>query len=292
MKMEAGDDNFLPVHIGLHKAGSTFLQHNIFPLMYPGAPFDSQFGIRHPAVLKKYIAGDIRNLVVVSDEKLSGHLEPSYPGHSFDLFAMNVKRMTDFNYPVRVLLVLREHREYLRSAYLQRFKRGFRGTFSDYLGLHSFDDLSWSRRIDLLDQHQIPVLIVDHADLVNHPCTVIRKICEFWCVSGVDQELLENTIANPSGYSNITPVNGVGIRILRTLKYIGKMIEKSSSIVTRNRAVLRWENLRFQENVVKCCNKLGRSKICDVEVPDFWQERLAHDWTVVGSRIWRRRDHA
>jgi hypothetical protein len=141
---------FLPVHIGLHKAGSTFLQHNIFPLMYPQAPVSQELGVRHPDVLKQFYAGDVDSLVMVSSEKLSGHLQPLYPGMSIERCKNNAEHLAKLNRPVKVLLLIREHMGYLRSAYLQRVKKGFGGSFLDYLGLHSADDLSWSLRIDML----------------------------------------------------------------------------------------------------------------------------------------------
>ncbi len=279
--------HMLPVHLGLHKAGSTFLQHNVFPLIFPSAPFNSHDGVRDRDVLARFYSGDVDDLVFVSDEKLTGLLQPTHPGKSIEQCERNIRLMSQLGRPVKAVLFVREHKGYLRSAYLQRLKKGFKGSFTDYLALHSPEDLSWARRIQLLDSCRIPVLVITHAALRQMPFEVVRMMCEFWEVEAPGKDHLTHLLRQPRGLMNVSPVNRTGIILLRAELSIRKALQQGLARVGISRFNTRWKNRNFRDRMILMCNKLGCGEVEEINLPPDWEARLTLDWQAIEPRLAR-----
>jgi hypothetical protein len=277
----------MPVHIGLHKAGSTFLQHNLLPLLFPTAPFDKQYGIRHPSALKKFMTGDILGLKVVSSEKFSGTLQPEFPGQSYEFFLNFCGLAKSVRRKPLILLILREHSSYLKSAYLQRRKKGMRMTFLEYLNLHSREDLSWKIRIQRIEETGLPLLVLDQEDLLHFPIPVVELISNFWECKTPDMEKLQEIINLPRGFSNISPKTSIGIELLAKEALIRKTIFRLINFCTFGRCNSAFQNIWFREMLTHLTNRIEAGKIETGRIPKEWLSVLEDDWSSVQSSITR-----
>jgi hypothetical protein len=139
----------------------------------------------------------------------------------------------------------------------------------------------------MLDKHNIPVLVIDHADLRKFPNDVIRKICEFWDIPALNPDLLSTTLQRPKGCTNVTPVNQTGIKLLRAENYVRSLLGKGVSMGTFNRVEFNCKNRVFRDKVVQISNRLGRDDMLKIEIPDVWGKRFSYDWNMSCNRVFR-----
>jgi hypothetical protein len=285
--MNARELQNIPVHIGLHKAGSTFLQHNLLPLLFPTAPFDKQYGIRHPSTLEKFMAGDVHGLKVLSSEKFSGTLQPEFPGQSYEFFLNFLEHAKSVRRKPLILLILREHSSYLKSAYLQRRKKGMRMTFLEYLNLHSREDLSWMLRIQRIEESGMPLLVLDQEDLLYSPIPVVELISNFWECKTPDIEKLQEIIDSPRGYSNISPKTSIGIELLAKEAIFRKTMFRLINFCTFGGCKSTFQNIWFRDMLTHLTNRIEAGKIETGRIPKELLSMLEDDWSSVQSSITR-----
>lgn len=263
------------VHLGLHKTGSTFLQERVWP-----AFFGDRWAWPRAADVLTDI-GSFRSYALVSQENLSGVLLPSYPGESWRRFERFVDAARSLNPRPRLIMIIRPHLEWLWSAYLDRAKRGYRGTFSDYLERFSEADLSWAERTVVLQREFNDVLIMHHGDLKTRPAVALSRIAKFAGLEITDEAL--STLVAGSANVNESPRTAFAMavarfaynrRTLRTIKRVSRRLRSGGEDVQPFRPST------IAGKMVKYANLAGVGKPMEKprRLPPPWEERCNEDW--------------
>lgn len=276
------DPKRLIVHLGLHKTGSTFLQEQVWPVL-----FDGRWA--WPRALD--VLADIhsfRQYHLLSQENLSGVLLPSRPGESWRRFETFVDAALGLNPHPRLIMMVRPHLEWLWSAYLDRAKRGYKGAFPDYVALFSQSDLSWAERVRVLRAEFDGVLVMSHGDLREHPAATLRRIAKF-----AGREITEETLkvlTTGSAAVNEAPQTSFAMtvarfaysrRTLRTIKSVGKRLH------VRHGDTQPFRPSTVAGKAVKLANvaAIGRPIEKPSRLPEPVEETCREDWSRVQNLL-------
>lgn len=260
------------IHIGLPKACSTFLQYNVWPLWFP----DSAITRRHywpkaqtprPMPLLDTYAkeGIVKRETFISNECLSS----TWSGFSaFCEVAACISPLP------RVVLVIRDHRQWLYSWYLHLYKKKrLRCSFHRWLSTLSDLDYSWESRIrTLCAQFPGRVFVLDVTEINAQPARLFSELAQFCQVECNLHEVLLR-VNNPLGHINSTPKTTFGLSIHRVLygrllkKFI-QLVEKLSKGLIRRESVtvwaIRWADL-FAETILRQQGKTAPELPPDVQ---------------------------
>lgn len=168
------------IHLGLPKAGSTFLQKEFFPKL----PFD-----------------------VISNENLSG--TTSTFKIELDL-GMSLSRLRKYSIlqnlkkiygDVPVLLVIRDKDSWIQSNYNQMVKNGLYGNTFEYFYNHMDKELlNFDNYINNIKKVFSNVFIIDFEILKNNPQKFVDEICD-WL--NLESYKINSIIYNPSLSNNL-----------------------------------------------------------------------------------------
>jgi hypothetical protein len=203
------DNSDLLIHIGYHKAGSTWLQRVLFSAEGTGftqpwrradvndwivLPKQLAFA---PEVAAGYFQEGLekarlaRQVPVLSHERLSGN--PHSGGWDSQIIADRLRQLFPAS---RILILVREQRSVVRSAYLQYVREGGAASVRHYLcpsnegnarlPLFDFDFYAYHRLIEcyqgLFGRDRL--LVLPFELLPENPAEFVKRVCEF---AGVPQ---------------------------------------------------------------------------------------------------------
>ncbi|MGM0704241.1 MAG: hypothetical protein ACQEUG_17815 [Pseudomonadota bacterium] len=269
------DSKELIIHIGLQKAGSTFLQHSLWPELFPKFSY-SIGGVRKVRIgsrqAMKFLQSDSLSTNVrsnfISCEKLSGKLRPSSPGESWAVFeefyeaALKVSRRID----VKIIVFLRPQSEWVKSAYLYTKKEGSSDSFEMYLNRFNGDDLSWEKRIKKLQSFNLLAIVWD--DFINSPEMILEKICEFTNKS-IGKDEAKKALGR-GVKKNISPKTKSAVRYSCFEARLRSRLNKLPGVSISQ---------SYQEKGIDFLNKRG--KTLSLEVPREWSRYFNQDWEKV-----------
>lgn len=273
---------FLPIHIGLPKAGSTYLQHCVFPEMFPDAEYRPGGGTKLSGkATRAFLDGeDPPPGTLLSREKFSAD-QSGEPGSSWQNFENFLERARRLQTPARILFVIREHGSWLKSEWIDRCKKCRPvSTFPEFARNYTERDLDWSARIDALHELRLPLLVILQEDLARQPLATIALLCDFWDMAMPDSEAIEQRVRR-SARANISPRTRTSLRVARAITRCEGPIRR---ILRMGRAfgVGRQANKRnVQDWAVRHANRLSAhsSRLVDeLVVPPDLQARLDTDW--------------
>jgi len=276
--LKSGSGRPVVLHIGLHKTATTFLQLNVWPAIY------GMGGWKRPKV-EKFLReiGSARLPAMVSQENLSGVLAPRRPGESWDRFQSTMDAAVRRDPPPEILMVVRPHADWLRSAYLDRLKRGYRGTARDYVAKFSSKDLSWHRRAVYLADRFPKVTVLSYDELVRSPERFLGKVLE--CLNVRDGLDVRELLANARRPTNVSPKTYTAMAVGRMVYRPG--VARFLSRVSRTNCRLRGgcpncanHEHDILEHVVGLANRIPFSRTINVDM-SFLGDRFDEDWQQV-----------
>lgn len=272
----------LVLHIGLHKTGTSFLQHQLFPYL-------SRNGDRvewsRPSVDEC-----LRNMdglsCLISQENLSGRInERAASGASWQRFEDFVDAAKRRKIQPKVVLVVRPHLDWLKSAYMDRLKRGCRLSFKEYAAHFGDVDLSWCKRVSTLLDNFDDVLVLNYEVLRGDPEKFLNDLLTFL---GMSHERGANRAQLFGARSNETPRSrfslfAARLAYSRTAKKVFQLPYRFGLSATRHAIrdslVARANNIRSLQAVT-----------VDTTLPEDFLRFLEEDWTKTLSLIERPRE--
>lgn len=276
------DSSFCPkrvaVHIGLPKAGSTFLQHIVFPEIFPEGKCSEKKGMKFENQLRKaWLAGQGRlPFPLASTEAFSANVK--YPADSWNYFAVFLEKISEVKPPPAILFVIRKQDSWLKSGYKDNLKKGYPvGSFNDYVNQFRLRDLSWADRIEALRSY--PLLVLLHQDLMRYPIESSKLIANFWGRTLSDRSC--ETILSSSKRANVSPTTELSLRFTRYAIKISKPLRRFIKITTFGMVdpvILRGNNLR--DFTAKNINRINAEKVLgeDWIISDSLNSQLDDDW--------------
>lgn len=185
---------FLPIHAGMHKTGSTFLQQNVFPLLFNTEGRIPNTG-KESAILSNAISeicsdpvqsAKLRRAIpsesslFLSAEAYSGRQRAHYKNESIERFWGFMKGLEEIERfrETRTVIFFREHREWLISGFLNQKRQGVQRSFTEHCNAFSESDLNWTIRAKQLSRYNCRMF--DFNDFIESPEHVVKKICTFW----------------------------------------------------------------------------------------------------------------
>lgn len=158
------------IHVGMGKAGSTFLQYQVFPKIR---------GIKY--IQRTRFGKALKIIGRGKSEKylLSGELD-------YRLIEYYLKDFSESYKDSRPIIVIRRHDEWIASQYRRYVKNGNHWKFSEFFNLTN-DDGYWKKEqlyyfpiIKLLEEYFEPTpLILFYDDLRKDPVSFIQKIVSY-----------------------------------------------------------------------------------------------------------------
>jgi hypothetical protein len=134
-------------------------------------------------------------------------------------FQKFLNRAYNLRTPPKILFVIREHQEWLRSEYIDRLKKNKKpGDFTSFLNTFSAKDLSWSNRIDLLEEAGFDLLVVLQNDMKKDSLEISRMISSFWEIPYPGDSSIVSAMQNPRMRKNINPINHLSVSLVRLMR--------------------------------------------------------------------------
>jgi hypothetical protein len=159
-------------HIGLHKTGTTWLQNQFFSRL-------DGVKVLHTRHLGRVIvpAGSSTTLIV-SHAGLSGTLSNEPPGNN-QLLTDNLRLIAEFVADTAIIIGFREHASWLHAAYSNKAKKTWGMSPKNYVQVFSFDDLSWCKKLDTIEQFSAAVFPFFYEELLWNPHALVDDLCKF-----------------------------------------------------------------------------------------------------------------
>ena len=177
------------IHVGMGRAGSTFLQYRVFPKLR-GLHYIQR--IRYRKAPRIIARGKYRKYLV------SGELDPRNMEKYMKVFS-------GFFPYARPILVLRRHDEWIASQYRRYLKNGHHWTFREFFDLEN-DEGFWKKKelyyhplIEILEKYFEPrPLVILYDDLRKNPEGFIQSIVNY---TGAELDLKRvNTSSKHASY--------------------------------------------------------------------------------------------
>jgi hypothetical protein len=271
----------LVIHIGLHKTGTTYLQNVVFPRVL-GEPRYVRGREVYAALRDLDIRAGVVN--VLSHERLSGSCNPGLARGNFEEGLSLIARVQSHGYVPKIVLVIRRHEDWLRSAFMQEIKKrrrvsGIRISDSGALDRYarSFDEdiLSWSRYAELLSS-RYELLLLDYDDLRVRRRDFVRAILGF---SGVKEGALSDRVLEDERAGarvNLTPDTYATLFASRLYhrSFLFRFLRRVLTDAAGNSRLSRDRTIRF---VHERFPKSERLPYLEIQDPAL-KERLQADW--------------
>jgi len=286
----------LPIHIGMHKTASTYLQTLILPKFFPEAPVSSkgllinsgyeynsirrsiadQLQAVNPKaaeVMRKDDPLSLENIpsIVLSSESWSGRQKANYPGESWERFNTFITSLNNIDRIPKIIMFCRPHEEWLKSAFLHQHRNGSSRTFLQFLNGFDNNDLNWTMRAKALQSFDFR--IYSYSDLRERPLAVINDICEFWNLTPIADI--------PSSYVNYAPKT---LMTLKMQRYINRVIRVSNNLPILNippklRNIISDTNsFKYLDRLFKACNFRTTHQMNGLEIPKKNANSYSADW--------------
>jgi|GEM_PF-4403264 len=288
---------FLPIHIGMHKTATTFLQSLVFPQMFPHAPrtkagWIENSGVEYQDIMlsmaddlektdpksafdirKRFDSSSKEKSIILSAESWSGRQRSSFENESWDRFTFFLNAISKIERPARLVMFVRPHDTWLRSGYLYQYRLGARESFGKFLEGFSDYDLSWSMRAKALQDFKCR--IYSYEDFRKNPLGVINDICDFW-----DVERLPDL---PVSRINSAPKK---LAVLNAMR----VCHQGASVIKRITKSNYAENIlrQFSETKLRKMDAFFTSSLfSDVKemkglnIPDDYRDKFTSDWAAL-----------
>lgn len=268
----------LSIHIGLPKTASTHLQKEIFPSLLNEDQY--AFGERAKALLR--LGPNIpKRTSLISAEAWSNSLSGNGYQTNFRQF-LNLLR----NLPredIRILFFIRNHEDWLASAYLQLAKAAFNKprSFREHLSSFSEIDLSWSKRIE--DLKSFPLLVIRYEEFIKNPEDYTKKIGDFIGASTKKPPIQRTSKKR----INLTPKTRASLAIVRSITLTTELPDLALKKFLGRRLIFGGNGkadfcrVWIRDSLIRATDSLpGLSPIKDVlisQVPDSMRYRFQSD---------------
>jgi hypothetical protein len=202
-------------HIGLYKTATSWFQRQLFPslegvMLIHAKPFD-----RIAERLEAARFNDPSRTLIVTDEKLSETIaQKRVPGGGLAKLAGNLELIGAIAPHRGIIIGFREHTSWLQAAYGQRAKKNFGMSRASYLNAFTVEDLTWCRKLALIEQSCSSVFPFLFEELARDPKTLINDMCQF--LGKVPPPNLDQLLG---ARENPTPRSGVGQFVSRALLF-------------------------------------------------------------------------
>ncbi len=173
------------IHMGLHKAGSSFLQKNIFPKIKEIELFDiGDFNF--------YTEFSKEKINLISAEGLSSRPFPK--ANRTDSCFVIANRIAKVFPNAKIILILRKKEELLKSWYSEYIKHGGILNYEDWFeSWNNYDVLRFEEYISELDRLFSSLLVLNFEDLKKNSDKFVNDICNY---IGVESPKFSNKIVN------------------------------------------------------------------------------------------------
>ena len=259
-------------HIGLHKTATTFLQGCYFPNLIEddGTPVSW----RRPGV-ESILSGKHRSCRIVSQENLSGVLEPEVPGASWARFETFLEALRKSRQTSKIILFIRPHQEWLLSAYVDRVKRGFRGSFLEYAELFSIMDLSWEKRIAECREVANETFVVTYPKFKTNPEETLKRLTRFLRLR-TTRPLRDLISGSPR--LNVSPKTEFALTVARVA--YSRIGRKALRLLSRAYFQNAGSSDSMRDRLVATANRVphARPLLIDPSLPGSLSKRLEDDW--------------
>jgi hypothetical protein len=202
-------------HLGMHKTGTTWLQHQLFPDL-DGVEVKRTKSIDEIAgLIKRSAASNDCSHTIILSEVLSGSTSPRRePGSSNAMLKQNLERIAALAPNKRIIIGFREHRSWLQSAFShQKAKKSFDMSLPDYVNLYAGDDLLWCRKLDLIEERFPSIFPFLFEELLQSPHVLLEDLCRF--IGTPTPPNLDELLRRRE---NVVPRSEVGQRVSRIFK--------------------------------------------------------------------------
>ncbi len=175
------------IHVGLHRTGSTFLQKEVFPkLQNVNYVYRYNMNSRNQLLAVKL---DENKINLISEEGLTRHNFRDDNETSMIEISNRIYRV----FPdARIILVLRDKKEWLNSLYKMNCRYSFDSWFDN---IFNKDDLDFDGYVDHIRGLFSDVLVLDYGLLRDDPNVFVKQVCDF---IGVNVPVFSNRILNKS----------------------------------------------------------------------------------------------
>jgi len=173
------EDRDIYIHVGLPKTATTYLQKFIFPQI-KGINYFSPIHYAMPNYILS-IEPDTKP-TLISDEYLSSHYFIDIKGNKSGSRFTIAKRLKKLFPNARIILVLRNKEDWLKSLYVQYIKSPYRPTISFEVfreELEKTGATDFEKYVDFLNENFNEVLVLHYEELKSNPRSFIKKICDF-----------------------------------------------------------------------------------------------------------------
>ena len=164
------------IHVGIHKAGSTFLQKNIFPnvsnisylgfynddfllneIIYFQTCSDYNFDINKIKKLINFLEENKKNnrSTLISSEGFTGTIQPQYFGSGI-FIELIAKRIKKFIENPKIILILRNQRDAITSLYKDDIQFGYNCDFKEWIfersKINALDYFKYDKTVEIYHQ--------------------------------------------------------------------------------------------------------------------------------------------
>jgi hypothetical protein len=268
----------LTIHIGLPKTASTHLQKEIFPNLLSEDQY--AFGERAKELLR--LGPDLpKRTSLISAEAWSNSLFGNGYQKNFSQFLSLVNNLQRDD--IRILFFIRNHEDWLASAYLQLAKAAFNKprSFREHLSSFSEIDLSWLRRIE--DLKGFRLLVIRFEDFIKSPEGYTEKIGNF--IGATPKNSADQDESNKR--INLSPKTRVSLGLVRGITVTTELPDLALKRIFGRRFIFggngRADFCRVwaRDSLIKATDSLpGLKPIKDVlisQVPDSMRHRFQAD---------------
>lgn len=255
-------------HIGLHKTGTTFLQHDVFPKI-EGVSFISN-GVY------ELLTSPPENKKLVSCELLCGH---PWRGGWFEEFRENVENIGEVHPESKCIIGFRRHDKLVKSLYKQYLHEGNTGGVDKFFspdgtGLMSPADLGFRRRLELIEKHFAGMLVYTQEELKNNFKEFLRRLGKFLNAHISLDEINRNK-------KNVGIKTKFQVRLLRSLNRIDSSLQNGPLPTLHNR-LFRILNITPRSLVQNKLKGIGWEQYdLPEEVSNYLGERFSDDWKYI-----------
>ncbi|MEM9896681.1 MAG: sulfotransferase domain-containing protein, partial [Bacteroidota bacterium] len=195
--------------------------------------------------------------------------------HSF------TEQISCLNVPeIKVILFLRNHTDWLWSAYLHELKMSRKKgiSFKEYAYSFGEKGLSWSDRINCLSKFNL--MVVNYQDFLNNPALIAQQISHF---SGVDSSSLSTL--DKSTRQNLTPKTEATMAVCQNFERGYQFVSNSVRYLTGYRLPIESLRESFRDSIISLvANSTPNSaRIERPNLPKDLQDRFDDDWEAAWS---------
>lgn len=262
------------IHIGLHKTGTTFLQREVFPKILKGNNYLRKSEAKKAIKNKKF---DLRKINFLSEENFSNSIiKPETGWQNFSDFVEQLNRIknSESNADIKIILILRNHTDYLWSAYLHELKmcRKQSISFEEYARSFGEKGLSWSERINALSEFDL--MVIDYNELLTDSVGLIQKILNFVGLEILDMPNFKSI------KQNLTPKTQPALVACQNFEKMYQSFNYFIKKVTGYSLPFEYTREKMRDKIIFSAAALNpnASKLSKPELPPDLKNKFRLDW--------------